>query len=98
MSKSLLRKSDLESLSTCGGFARGVLRISPYDWQDKIFNDLDRAGARVVVRAANGSGKTQTVAAPAALWHAAIFANSLTICTAGVFRQVKEQLFGAIHS
>ena len=52
----------------------------------------------VAVKAANGAGKTERVAAPVALWHASVFAKSLAICTAGVFRQVQEQLFSAIRS
>jgi hypothetical protein len=63
-----------------------------------VFHDLDPRGSAVALKAANGSGKTTGVAAPAALWHASVFPGSLTIVTAGVFRQVKEQLFPAIHA
>jgi hypothetical protein len=65
---------------------------------DRIFCDLDQRGAAVAVKACNGSGKTTVVGAGAALWHAAVLPRSLTICTAGVFRQVKEQLFPAIRA
>jgi hypothetical protein len=74
------------------------LRLESYPWTENIFHDLDRRGAAVAVKAANGAGKTERVAAPAALWHASVFARSLTICTAGVFRQVKEQFFSAVRS
>jgi hypothetical protein len=63
-----------------------------------VFLDLDKRGAAVALKAANGSGKTVGIAAPAALWHASVFPGSLTIATAGVFRQVKEQLFPAIRA
>ena len=78
------------------GFAKGVLGLKLYPWQEKILWDLDAPGA-VALRAANGSGKTSVVGAAAALWHAAAFPGSLTICTASVYRQVSEQLFPTLH-
>jgi len=78
------------------GFAKAVLGLTLYPWQEKILWDLDTPGA-VALRAANGSGKTAVVGAAAALWHASAFPGSLAICTAGVFRQVSEQLFVALH-
>src|SRR5579862_7066981 len=93
-----LKRVELEALATCAGFARGVLNLRPYDWVDRIFADLDRREAAVAVKAANGSGKTTQIAAPAALWNASVFPRSLTVCTAGVWRQVREQLFPAIQA
>src|SRR5262245_15629482 len=90
--------TEFENLSTCAGFIRGVLQLQSYPWAEMIFGDLDRRGAAVAVKAANGAGKTERVAAPIALWHASVFPGSLTICSAGTFRQVKEQLFPAIRS
>ncbi len=78
------------------GFAKGVLGLRLYEWQERVLFDLDAPGA-VALRAANGSGKTSVVGAAAALWHSAAFPGSLAICTAGVFRQVSEQLFAALH-
>jgi hypothetical protein len=78
------------------GFAKAVLGLNLYPWEEKILWDLDTPGA-VALRAANGSGKTAVVGASAALWHASAFPGSLAICTAGVFRQVSEQLFVALH-
>jgi hypothetical protein len=75
-----------------------MLQLDSYEWADRVFADLDKRGAAVAVRAANGSGKTCRIAAPVALWHASVFPGSLTICTAGVYRQVSEQLFPAIRS
>ena len=92
------KASDLTPLSTPLGFIRGVLQMQSYEWAERVFTDLDRRGAAVVVKACNGAGKTNRVAAPLALWHAAVFPRSLTIATAGVFRQVKEQLFPGIRS
>jgi hypothetical protein len=91
-------RAQFELLATCPGFIRGALRLESYPWAEAIFHDLDRRGAAVAVKACNGAGKTERVAAPVALWHASVFPKSLTIATAGVFRQVKEQLFPAIRS
>ena len=93
-----LRPIELEGLSSLNGFVRGLLQLDSYEWADRIFADLDRRGAAVAVKACNGAGKTCRIAAPVALWHASVFPGSLTICTAGVYRQVKEQLFPAIHA
>ena len=79
------------------GFIRGVLGLSTYPWQDAVYRDLDRPGA-VVVKACNGGGKTSKLAVPLALWHATVFPKSLVVCTAGVFRQVKEQFFPEIRA
>jgi hypothetical protein len=78
------------------GFAKGVLGVNPYGWQERVLFDLNLPGA-VALRAANGSGKTSVVGASAALWNAAAFPGSLTIATASVFRQVSEQLFPTLH-
>jgi hypothetical protein len=93
-----LNAAQIESLATCAGFVRGALQIQSYDWAESIFHDLDQRGAAVAVKAANGSGKTQFIAAPACLWHASVFPRSLAIVTSGTFRQVKEQFFPALHA
>jgi hypothetical protein len=97
-SKNKSKSAELELLATCAGFIRGALRLESYQWAENIFHDLDRRGAAVAVKAANGAGKTERVAAPVALWHASVFPRSLTICTSGTFRQVKEQFFPAVRS
>ena len=53
------------------GFAKAVLGLNLYGWQEKILWDLDTPGA-VALRAANGSGKTSVVGASAALWNAGL--------------------------
>jgi hypothetical protein len=98
MNKNKLKTAELEALTTCLGFIRGALQLKSYPWAENIFADLDRRNAAVAVKACNGAGKTERLAAPVALWHASVFPRSLTICTAGVFRQVKEQLFPAIRT
>lgn len=98
MSKKELLKSDDSLMGTPVWFAREVLKLEPYEWQDKVMWDVAMADKPVALRAANGSGKTQNVAAPLILWHLACFPNSQVVTTAGVYRQVKEQLWGCIRS
>jgi len=91
------RTNSAKLLASPYGFIRGVLRHTPYSWLEAIYHDLDKPGA-VVVKACNGAGKTTKIAVPLALWHASVFPGSLTVVTAGVFRQVKEQFFPELRS
>jgi phage terminase large subunit len=96
----MIKRPEINSarlLASPYGFVRGVLRIPTYPWLDAIYHDLDRPGA-VAVKACNGGGKTTKLAVPAALWHSSVFPGSLTVVTAGVFRQVKEQFFPELRS
>lgn len=77
-------------------FAKEVMGLELYDWQEQVLWDLALGDKPVFLKAANGSGKTQGVAMVAMLWHATAFPNSQVITTAGVYRQVKEQLWGNI--
>lgn len=78
------------------GFARIQLGLELYRWQELVLWDILNASMPVALAAANGSGKTSTIAAPALLWHCLMFPGSEVVTTAGVFRQVKEQLWGQI--
>jgi len=87
-----------ELMGTPIWFAREVLKQEPYEWQERVLWDVAMAEQPVALRAANGSGKTQCVAAPLILWHCAVFPESQVVSTAGVFRQVKEQLWNCLRS
>ena len=63
-----------------------------------MLKSLSKPGTRIALKAANGSGKTAMCAAPAALWHALIYPNSVCVTTSGVYRQVKEQMWPTIRS
>lgn len=82
----------------CDVFTEKYFGIKLYDWQKKVLLDLSKPGARVALKAANGSGKTAMIAAPAALWYALIYPGSIVITTSGVYRQVKEQMWPQIRS
>jgi len=92
-----VKDSTLELLSTPYGFARGILNLDLYPKQEDILAAMNPRDARVAVKAANGSGKTTQLGAPLAVWNAVAFPDSLTIVTAGVYRQIKEQFFPAIQ-
>ncbi|MFT5470270.1 MAG: phage terminase large subunit [Verrucomicrobiales bacterium] len=92
------RQSQIEVLATPYGFAMGALGLNLYPWQADVLAAIDPRGAAVALKAANGSGKSSKVGAAAALWNASVFPGSLTIVTASVFRQVKEQFFPAIRA
>ncbi len=78
-------------------FARHILGLSLYDWQDQILTDLDQPGA-YSLRAANESGKTSTIFLPFILWFLTTFPRGQIVCTAGVYRQVKTQLFPKLRA
>ena len=82
----------------CDVFTEKYLGLKLYDWQKKVLLDLSQPGARVALKAANGSGKTAMIAAPAALWYGLIYPGSIVITTSGVYRQVKEQMWPQIRS
>jgi phage terminase large subunit len=79
-------------------FSRHVLGLTPYPWQDAVMWDVATGKTPVALRAANGSGKTQGIATALVLWHAATFHKSQVVTTAGVYRQVKEQLWGNLKN
>ena len=93
------RKKFDPAITDLENFSREIFGLQLYDWQLKAMKSITGKGGkcRVAVRAANGSGKTTMLAAPAALWHALVYPGSITITTSGVFRQVKEQMWPCIR-
>ena len=80
------------------GFAQGVLKLNLYPWQKEVMNNLAPIYSRVALVAANGSGKTSNVIAPALVWHMVCFEESLSVVTASVYRQVESVLWPAIKA
>lgn len=71
-------------------------------WKDDLYISKKKplggwVRKQVALRAANGSGKTANCATPAVLFYASAFVSSQVVISSGVYRQVKEQLFGYIH-
>jgi hypothetical protein len=78
-------------------FAKEQLGLELYPWQEAVIRDVGEAALPVALAAANGSGKTSMIAAPLVLWHCHTFPQSEVVTTAGVYRQVKEQLWVTIR-
>ena len=95
--KKLSRAALVSRAAYLENFPEFFLGVKPYDWQIRVLRDLNFKESRVAMKAANGSGKTAVVAAAAVLWHMVRFPESLTITTAGVWRQVEDQLWPALR-
>jgi len=91
-------QSDINhELGTPAGVATQVCALNPYPWQYKVYFDMEKVGAKVSLRAANGSGKTSTIALPLIVWHMCAFPGSITVVTSGTYRQVRDQLMPALR-
>lgn len=78
-------------------FSETMLHLKLYPWQWRAMTDISKRFSRTAVRAANGSGKTRMISAPAALWNAIVNPGSTTVVTSGVRRQVEEQFWPALR-
>src|SRR6516164_6854345 len=77
-------------------FTQSVLRISPYQWQRKTLCNI-AAGYPTALVAANGSGKTSTILAPAGLWALFNWPLARVIVTSASWSQLKKQFFDTIR-
>lgn len=69
--------------------------VDLYEWQKKVLADCVPIGSRVVLRAANGVGKTSGVAAWLVYWHMVVWPRGKIVMTSGSWVQVERQLFPA---
>ncbi|RME71371.1 MAG: hypothetical protein D6781_04405, partial [Verrucomicrobia bacterium] len=88
--------SDAALLATPVGYARGVLGMDLYPWQERVLADLEEPGM-ISLRCCNEAGKTTHVAAPAIIWVMDLFPGSQVVVTSGAWRQVLHQLFPALQ-
>ena len=95
--KPLSKAALVKRAASLENFPELFLGMKPYDWQIRVLRDLNLKESKVAMKAANGSGKTAVVAASAVLWHMMRFPKSLTITTAGVWRQVEDQLWPSLR-
>lgn len=72
--------------------------IHDNDSQKRVVDDLDAHGAKVACRTANGAGKTTMLVPTATFWFMAVHPRAKVVITSGVDRQVREQLFPALHA
>lgn len=73
---------------------------SIYDWQIEVLEAIglqEYGGPPVAVAAANGSGKTSNIVAPAICWFMSKFPRGQVVVTSGSFRQVEKQLWPALR-
>ncbi len=73
---------------------------SLYDWQIEVLEAIglqERGGPPVAVAAANGSGKTSNIVAPAICWFLCRYPRGQVVVTSGSFRQVEKQLWPALR-
>jgi len=68
------------------------------DAQKRVLDDLDPHGAKVAVRTCNGAGKTTMLIPGAVFWFMGVHPRAKVVITSGVDRQVREQLFPALHA
>jgi len=73
---------------------------SLYGWQLHVLEAIgaqENGGPPVAVAAANGSGKTSNIVAPAICWFLSRYPRGQVIVTSGSFRQVEKQLWPALR-
>lgn len=68
------------------------------DRQKQVVNALEPQGAKVSARTCNGAGKTTVIIPTAVLWFMTMFPRGKVVITSGVERQVRGQLFPALHA
>lgn len=103
--KRALRKKALPDISRAAllsvpaNFAREILGIEFYQWQaDEIAKFADVFGrVKSSVAAPNGSGKSERVVAPLALWWACMAPRSTVVITSKDSRQLDQQIWPAIE-
>lgn len=74
-------------------FARFVLGLNPYPWQDEAIEAAALQHSRVAVVAANGSGKTACVNVALLLWFLWKYPKGIAMVTSGSWNQLKTQLW-----
>ena len=91
-------KEAVAKLATPDGYAEHRLGMKLHPKQAAVLRDVfSRNGARVVNRCANEVGKTRRVLC-AAILYAVEIRGAVVVSTAGVFRQIKDQLMPALKS
>jgi hypothetical protein len=77
-------------------FTESVLGTRPYQWQRETLCHI-AAGHPTALVAANGSGKTSTILAPAALWALFNWPRARVIVTSASWSQLKKQFFDTVQ-
>lgn len=90
-------RAEPKPAGTCARGGVTYYDIVEGDLQKQILDAIEPPGSRVSALTCNGAGKTSTILTSAILWHMAVFPHSLFVSTAGVYRQLKDQLWPSLE-
>lgn len=85
-------------VGTCGDDTGEFYPIRENDRQKRVLDAIEAPGSKVSVRTANGAGKTTVLIPGAVLWFMTTHPRAKVVITSGVERQVRAQLFPALHA
>lgn len=85
-------------IGTCSDGTTEFYQIRENDRQKQVLDAIEAPGSKVSARTANGAGKTTILIPGAVLWFMATHPRGKVVLTSGVERQVRAQLFPALHA
>jgi hypothetical protein len=85
-------------IGTCSDGTTDFYQIRENDRQKQVLDAIEAPGSKVSARTANGAGKTTVLIPGAVLWFMATHPRGKVVLTSGVERQVRAQLFPALHA
>lgn len=85
-------------VGTCGDATGEFYAIRENDRQKQVLDAIERPGSKVTARTANGAGKTTVLIPAAVIWFMTTHPRAKVVLTSGVERQVRAQLFPALHA
>ncbi len=93
-------------VGTCSYEGADFYEVHTSDKQRRVLDDIIRKepgdkplqAAQLAVRTCNGCGKTSVIIPAAVLWAMAYHPRMKVVITSGVDRQVREQIFPALHA
>lgn len=87
-----------QKVGECRDGSQLYYEVRKSDWQKRAVNSLEKPGGKTSARTANGAGKTTVLLPTAVLWWMTVYPRSKVVITSGVNRQVREQVFPALHA
>lgn len=93
----IMDRAERKKVGECRDADQLFYEIFENDAQKRVLDDLDPHNSKVAVRTCNGAGKTTVLIPAATFWFMSVHPRSKVVITSGVDRQVREQLFPALH-
>jgi hypothetical protein len=87
-----MNREEILEFAKPSGFCRMFLGMDLYPKQKEIVDSCIPRGARVAAKTCNESGKTSRLVTGLILWHLFVYDKGDVVSTAGVWRQVRDQL------